>query len=156
MVEQVATGVVGRAACEKDTVLMLHHTGVRKNFQAFATSVEADTAGARQWISEAYADLPYVPCRLVAKNVTEQRKWKFSDDTGELQEAIKLRVTTDDGAEAGEPGVAPASHNNSLPRERSGRKQRCRARGHWRRPWPSSRQLRVGSGSIGSSWKPNG
>ena len=117
MVEQVATGVVGRATCERDTVLMLHHTGVRKHFQAFATSVEADTADDRQWISKAYSDLPYVPCRLVAKNVAEQRKWKFDGETGELQEAIKLRVTTDDSAEAGEPGVAPASHNNSLPRE---------------------------------------
>ena len=74
MVKQVAAGVVGRAACEKETVLMLHHTGVRKNFQAFADSVEADTAEERKWISSAYTDLPYVPCRLVAKNVAEQRK----------------------------------------------------------------------------------
>jgi hypothetical protein len=118
MIEQVARGVESRARCELTTVLMMHHAGVRKHYGAVQETVEADSAAERRWVSQPYVGLPYVPCRLVAKNVAEQQKWKL-DEGGELTEVCKLRVTTDDSAEVEQlTGEAKAtSHNNALPRE---------------------------------------
>ena len=76
--------------------------------------MDADAAADRKWVSRPTPHLPFVPCRLVPKNVAEQHKWKLSDDDV-LTEVVKDRVTTDDSAELDDAGLA--SHNNSLPRE---------------------------------------
>ena len=111
MIEQVASGIDSRARCDLTTVLRFHHKGLQHNFAPARASVEADAAPERGWIWRGRPHLPYVPARLVAKNVAEQRKWKLRG--GEAVKVVKHRVTTDDSME--EEGAD--SRNSSLPRE---------------------------------------
>ena len=73
IIEMIASGVEGRSDCERATVLMMHHKGVREKYTVVAAAVDADTAADRQWVSAPTLHLPYVPCRLVPKNVAEKR-----------------------------------------------------------------------------------
>ena len=111
MLYGVAAGVDSHAACELTTVLRFHHKGLQRNFGPARDSIEDDSRPDRQWITRGTVGLPYVPMRLVARNVAEQLKWKRAGD-GTLQRAIKYRVTTDDSAEDD-----ALSRNNALPRE---------------------------------------
>ena len=112
MLEQVASGVAGRSACEHATVLRFHHKGLQANFRPARKSVEADAEPARGWISKGAPHLLYVPARLVARNCVPQHKWKEQPD-GTFIEVLKWRVTTDDSME--EPEEA-ASRNAAMPR----------------------------------------
>ena len=111
MLYGVAAGVDSHAACELTTVLRFHHKGLQRNFGPARESIEDDARPDRQWITRGTIGLPYVPMRLVARNVAEQLKWKRAGD-GTLQRAIKYRVTTDDSAED-----EALSRNNALPRD---------------------------------------
>ena len=51
IVEMVATGVESRAECDRATVLMMHHKGVREKFAVVAAAIEADAAEDRGWVS---------------------------------------------------------------------------------------------------------
>ena len=113
MLEQVASGVAGRSACEHATVLRFHHKGLQANFAPARKSIEADAAPDRAWISQGKMHLQYVPARLVARNCLPQHKWKEAPD-GTFFQVLKWRVTTDDSIE--EPEQA-ASRNAAMPRD---------------------------------------
>ena len=51
VIEMVATGVEGRAECERATILMMHHKGVREKYSVVAGAIEADAAPERKWVS---------------------------------------------------------------------------------------------------------
>ena len=93
MLQQVTvTGAEGRSTCEKDTVVMGHHGGLRANYKPARESVAKDVA--RGWISMGRRHLLTVPSRLVPKNVVPRQQWKLV--MGELVSVTKWRVTTDD------------------------------------------------------------
>ena len=96
MIAQVAkTGVEGRSNCTRATVVMGHHGGLRKHFEAASESIQADTE--RGFMSTGRRDLWVVPSIMVAKNCVRRRIWKIVD--GKLIRVIKWRVSTDDSIE---------------------------------------------------------
>ena len=108
-------GVEGDSRCEFSTVVMRHHGGLRDNIGPVATSIDADAAPARGWISTGHGQhLPFVPGRCVAKNCVSKEKYKVSAD-GVVSSVTKWRVTTDDSMEAVDPnGRSTGSRNDGL------------------------------------------
>jgi hypothetical protein len=111
MIQQIAvTGAEGRSACELDTVVFSHHSGLRSNYAPARASVAKDTE--RGWMRAGRRHLWTVPCRVVPKNVVPRWLYKLVD--GVLQEQRKWRVTTDDSISPSIEGVH--SRNESMPR----------------------------------------
>ena len=97
MVRQVhVSGVEGRSVCTKASVVMAHHGGVRENFQHAAAAIAADVA--EGFVRPGRRHPWTVPFIAVARNCVERRQWKLRN--GQLELAIKWRVTTDDTIEA--------------------------------------------------------
>ena len=113
MLEQIKSGVDSRSACELATVLRFHHKGMQHHFGPARESVERDSEADRQWITLGTPHLPYVPSRLIARNVAARHMWRMRD--GKATTIIKYRVTTDDSMEDDESGAA--SRNSSLARD---------------------------------------
>ena len=85
-------GIESRSRCERVVSIQRHHGGLRKRPEAAIASIDADVAKGR--MTEGFAELPFVPCRLVPKNVIMQQKYSLDGDT--LVTRDKARVSTDD------------------------------------------------------------
>ena len=65
-------GVEARSACALETVLAWHHTGVADYPDAAAKTVEKDWE--EEWASRPTRHLPFVPCRVLPRNVVMQER----------------------------------------------------------------------------------
>ena len=87
-------GVEVRSDCALETVLAFHHTGVAANFAAAAKVVDADIG--EEWVAPPVRHLPFVPCRVLPRNVVMQDRVRWRDD-GEggkvLEQYLKPRIT---------------------------------------------------------------
>ena len=93
LIHMVESGVDDHARVEHSIVLNFHHRGLRQHFDAASEAIEADiTAG---FIEPKFEDLPFLPCRVIPRNIALQRKWTISQE-GEPLLKIKKRLTTDD------------------------------------------------------------
>ena len=95
IVEQVGEGGVEvRSDCALETILAFHHTGVVANFAAAAKVVAADIG--EEWVAPPVRHLPFVPCRVLPRNVVMQDRVRWSDDGkgGKVLEPyLKPRIT---------------------------------------------------------------
>jgi hypothetical protein len=98
IVRQVQSGAEAAAVVEPAIMLCFHHHGLRGNFSAAQAAVDKDCAAG--FVQRAFTQLPFVPCRLVPRNIALQRKWKLEED-GSVTEYSKPRLTTDDSWGAG-------------------------------------------------------
>ena len=106
MLRQVCIiGAEGRSQCERVTVVMGHHSGLRHNPGPAIKSVAADEEAG--WISKATQFPPTVPNRMVAKNLITATKWKMVQ--GKVSRVTKFRVATDDSADV--PGATSRNHS---------------------------------------------
>ena len=113
MLHQAVSGVDSRSACDLATVLRFHHKGFQKCFRPARVSIEKDTDSSRRWITPGRPHLPYVPSRLIARNVAVRHMWRMRN--GKAVKVLKHRVTTDDSMEDEDTGVA--ARNSCLPRD---------------------------------------
>ena len=87
-------GVEVRSDCALETVLAFHHTGVAANFAAAAKVVDADIG--EEWVAPPVRHLPFVPCRMLPRNVVMQERVRWRDDGkgGKvLEQYLKPRIT---------------------------------------------------------------
>ena len=106
IIEQIKGGLESRTGTSLETVLSFHHKGLQTAYKQAAPIVARDTE--KQWVSSPYRTLPFVPCRLIPRNVVSQTKWKVTLDkdgrpvldaeTGlpEVKEVPKFRATSDE------------------------------------------------------------
>ena len=109
IVDQICGGgFEGRFECPLTTVLAFHHQGVVKP-PAGLEHCDATSAGAgfhqvdkvvqhdvsRGWTDAAIEHLPFVPCRVIPRNVVMNLKYRMGDGGG-MERFWKPRVTTDD------------------------------------------------------------
>ena len=117
IVEQVGEGGVEvRSDCALETVLAFHHTGVAANFAAAAKVVAADLG--EEWVAPPVRHLPFVPCRVLPRNVAMQDRVRWSDDGKTLEPYLKPRITQNSsyGDEASvNAGVSDEDRSISLP-----------------------------------------
>ena len=117
IVQQVGEGGAEvRSDCPYDTVLSWHHRGVAANIKACTAVVEADMG--EQWVSRPTPHLPFVPCRLLPRNVIMQERSRKKAD-GSMEVYFKPRVSQDssDGAmRSVNGGVTAADRAVELPR----------------------------------------
>ena len=120
IVDQVCGGgLEPRSEVSMDTVLSFHHKGVAKHFTAVNKIYKEELDN--EWVTAPVAHLPYVPIKVIPKNVVMQERPKVAD-SGELQLHLKPRVTTDlsDGAEDSvNAGVPTEGRQINLPRAQS-------------------------------------
>ena len=98
IVSQVGEGgIESRSDCPLDTVLAFHHLGLIENVDAAERAVATDIA--EQWVDQPIRHLPFVPCRLLPRNVVMQERSRLvpSESGGEptLELYPKPRVTQD-------------------------------------------------------------
>ena len=57
-----------------------------------------------EWVEKPRPHLPFVPCRVLPRNVVQQERQKLQPD-GSIRDYLKPRITTDssDGGESGSP-----------------------------------------------------
>ena len=95
IVEQVGEGGVEvRSECDLETVLAFHHTGVIEHFAAASKVVSADMA--EGWVAPPVRHLPFVPCRVLPRNVVMQDRVRWADDGSggrALEPYLKPRIT---------------------------------------------------------------
>ena len=87
-------GAEARSDCPLDTVLAFHHAGVTAHFADVAKVIGADTQ--EEWVSRPTRHLPFVPCRVLPRNVMMQERARWhSDGDGRrtLELYLKPRVT---------------------------------------------------------------
>ena len=99
-------GIETRSQCELETVLAWHHTGFENNMTAAVKVITADIE--KEWVSAPAAQLPFVPCRLLPRNVVMQERSRVLPD-GSVEHYDKPRVSQDasDGAERSVNGGVP-------------------------------------------------
>ena len=116
IVQQVGEGGVEvRSDCPLDTVLAWHHGGVAANLDACVAVVEGDIK--EKWVTPPARHLPWVPCRVLPRNVILQERYRKTS-TG-IEAYFKARVSQDssDGAERSvNGGVAHHDRDVELPR----------------------------------------
>ena len=103
-------GVLSGARMRRDTVLMYHHQGLRRQPDKAVELIQAEERAGRVTLGTSLPRI--VPGRLVAYNVAEQPKWKTTAED-ELIEKMKYRVTTDDSIAA----AGSDSRNDSIARD---------------------------------------
>ena len=90
-------GVEVRSQCPLDIVLAFHHLGLRDNIAPAAKVVEADWA--EGWVDRPVRHLPFVPCRILPRNVVFQERSRLVPDPAGGAPTVELypkpRVTTD-------------------------------------------------------------
>ena len=84
-------GIETRSQCGLDTVLSWHHAGLVEHFEAAAKVIDAEIAA--DWVTTPTAHLPFVPCRVIPRNVVLQERQRLRDD-GSLESFMKPRITT--------------------------------------------------------------
>lgn len=118
-------GVEARSDCALDTVLAFHHRGLLDDAAAAAKVIRGDIA--EEWVSTPARDLPFVPCRVLPRNVVMQEKARVLRRHGPRQQGaaplrpvielyLKARVTQDSshgGVDSVNAGV-PASEREIL------------------------------------------
>jgi hypothetical protein len=99
VVRQAASGAEAAAKVDSSIMLCFHHHGLRSCFAAAQAAVAKDCAAG--FAQRGFQHLPFLPCRLVPRNIVQQRKWRLEED-GSVTEFAKPRLTTDDSwAEGG-------------------------------------------------------
>ena len=100
IVDQVGEGGVQvRSDCSMDIVLAFHHLGLRErgNAKHAAKVIEADFK--EGWADRPVRHLPFVPCRVLPRNVIFQERSRLVPSAGQeppsLEAYLKPRVTTD-------------------------------------------------------------
>ena len=89
-------GVEVRSDCALETVLAWHHTGVSDHPAAAAAAVEKDWA--EEWASAPVRHLPFVPCRVLPRNVIMQERVRLlpgetADGRPRIEAYDKPRIT---------------------------------------------------------------
>ena len=89
-------GVEARSACALETVLAWHHTGVTDHPEAAAAVVKKDLA--EEWASAPTRHLPFVPCRILPRNVVMQERVRLlpgdtADGKPRVEAYDKPRIT---------------------------------------------------------------
>ena len=89
-------GVEARSACALETVLAWHHTGVADHTAAAAEAVRKDME--EEWASQPTRHLPFVPCRVLPRNVVMQERVRLlpgeaEDGRPRIQAYQKPRIT---------------------------------------------------------------
>ena len=84
-------GIETRSQCGLDTVLSWHHAGLVEHFEAAAKVIDAEITA--DWVTAPTAHLPFVPCRVIPRNVVLQERQRLRDD-GSLESFMKPRITT--------------------------------------------------------------
>jgi hypothetical protein len=110
-------GIEAQSDCELMTVLSFHHAGLLDEVEAVATAVEKDFS--ELWTDRPVRHLPFVPCRLLPKNVVMQERLRVLADGVSVEEYLKPRITTDasDGAlESVNAGVPHEGRHVQLPK----------------------------------------
>jgi hypothetical protein len=110
-------GIEAQSDCELMTVLSFHHAGLMDEVEAVASAVEKDFS--EQWTDRPVRHLPFVPCRLLPKNVVMQERLRVLPDGISVEEYLKPRITTDasDGAsESVNAGVPHEGRYVQLPK----------------------------------------
>lgn len=92
-------GIEVRSQCSLDIVLAFHHLGLRDpaNYAHAAKVVEADWS--EEWADRPVRHLPFVPCRVLPRNVVFQERSRLVPSTSGGPPSIELypkpRITTD-------------------------------------------------------------
>lgn len=89
-------GVEARSECALETVLAWHHTGVAEHTAAAEATVQKDWA--EEWASRPTRHLPFVPCRVLPRNVVMQERVRLlpgetADGRPRLEAYQKPRIT---------------------------------------------------------------
>ena len=89
-------GVEARSACALETVLAWHHTGVADYPEAAAAAVRKDWE--EEWASQPTRHLPFVPCRVLPRNVVMQERVRLlpgdtADGRPRVEAYDKPRIT---------------------------------------------------------------
>ena len=89
-------GVEARSTCALETVLAWHHTGVTDYPEAATAAVEKDLA--EEWAGTPTRHLPFVPCRILPRNVVMQERVRLlpgntSDGKPRVEPYDKARIT---------------------------------------------------------------
>ena len=108
-------GIEARSDCALTVVLSWHHTGLIANLAAAHGVITGEMEA--EWVSQPTSDLPYVPCRVLPRNVIMQQRTRRLPD-GSYEPYLKPRVSTDcsDGAaDSVNGGVPPEERDIELP-----------------------------------------
>ena len=89
-------GVEARSNCALETVLAWHHNGVADHPEAATAAVEKDWE--EQWASRPTRHLPFVPCRVLPRNVVMQERVRLlpgetADGRPRIEAYDKPRIT---------------------------------------------------------------
>ena len=111
IVQQVGEGGVEvRSEAPLETVLAWHHRGFERELEAAERVIEADME--EEWVTQPVGHLPFVPCRLLPRNVVMQARTRVLAD-GSVEHYEKPRISQD-----GSDGAA-RSVNRGVPRHES-------------------------------------
>jgi hypothetical protein len=93
-------GIETRADCPLETVLSFHHGGLLEQAAAADKVIRADWA--EEWASRPTRHLPFVPCRILPRNVVMQERARLVREEGadegaplRLEFYLKPRITQD-------------------------------------------------------------
>ena len=82
IVDQVGEGGVEvRSSCPLETILAFHHRGVLDEPIAAAKVIASDLG--EGWVAPPVQHLPFVPCRLLPRNVVMQERTRLVGEGGE-------------------------------------------------------------------------
>ena len=107
-------GIEARSSCPLTTVLAWHHGGIEQHHAVADGVIQAEMRD--EWVSLPYGHPPFVPCRVLPRNVVQQQRTRLR--AGALEHYLKPRITQDssDGAEASvNGGVGDAEATVELP-----------------------------------------
>ena len=115
-------GIESNSACEPLTVLAWHHSGLVANTADAAKVLDHEIA--EQWASQPITHLPYVPIRILPRNIVLQLKYRRSatpatrSDVPTVEAYLKPRCTMDGsygGIDSVNAGVPPSDRDVTLP-----------------------------------------
>ena len=121
IVDQIGEGGIEvRSQCSLDIVLAFHHLGLRENLAPAAKVVQTDID--EGWVDKPVRHLPFVPCRILPRNVVFQERTRLVASTDGSPPSIELypkpRVTIDSshgGTNAVNAGVPDVERFVQLP-----------------------------------------
>ena len=114
-------GVEVRSSCALETVLAFHHRGLADELAAAEKAVQSDWA--EGWADRPVQHLPYVPCRVLPRNVVMQERARLlpgetASGAPRVELYLKPRITQDSshgGDESVNAGVADDERYVLLP-----------------------------------------